>query len=56
VLYFRATGGKRLLRMAPFHHHLELSGWPEPRVVLRFWLVTAVLVVLALAFGAGTAA
>ena len=46
VSYFRATGGKRLLRMAPLHHHLELSGWPETRVVLRLWLVTAVLVAL----------
>lgn len=55
VVYFRATGGRRLLRMAPFHHHLELTGWPEPRVVVRFWLVTAVLVALALAGGAGAA-
>ncbi len=44
VLYFRSTGGKRLLRMAPLHHHLELSGWPETRIVTRYWLVTAVLV------------
>jgi phospho-N-acetylmuramoyl-pentapeptide-transferase len=51
VAYFRATGGRRLLRMAPFHHHLELSGWPETRVVLRFWLVTAVLVAAAFAWG-----
>ncbi|MBW6457250.1 MAG: hypothetical protein K0A98_15320 [Trueperaceae bacterium] len=56
VAYFRATGGKRLLRMAPFHHHLELSGWPEPRIVLRFWLVTGVLVALAIALGAGPTA
>ena len=55
VVYFRATGGRRLLRMAPFHHHLELSGWPEPRIVLRFWIVTAVLVSLAIALGAGGA-
>ncbi len=41
VGYFRATGGRRLLRMSPLHHHFELSGWPETRVVLRFWLVTA---------------
>ena len=51
VAYFRATGGKRLLRMAPLHHHFELSGWPETRVVLRFWLTTAVLVALAFAWG-----
>lgn len=52
VVYFRATGGKRLLKMAPFHHHLELSGWPEPRIVARFWLITAVLLAIALAGGA----
>jgi phospho-N-acetylmuramoyl-pentapeptide-transferase len=46
VAYFRATGGKRLLRMAPLHHHFELSGWPETRLVVRFWVVTAALVAL----------
>lgn len=51
VAYFRATGGRRLLRMAPLHHHFELSGWPETRVTLRFWLVTAVLVAAAFAWG-----
>ena len=50
VVYFRTTGGKRLLRMAPLHHHLELSGWPETRVVVRLWLVTAALVTLTAAF------
>lgn len=53
VAYFRATGGKRLLRMAPFHHHLELSGWREPQIVARFYLITAALVAFAAAFGAG---
>jgi phospho-N-acetylmuramoyl-pentapeptide-transferase len=53
VAYFRATGGKRLLRMAPLHHHLELSGWPETRVVLRLWLVTAALVALTWHFTGG---
>lgn len=53
VAYFRATGGKRLLRMAPFHHHLELSGWPETRVVLRLWLITAALVALTAALWGG---
>lgn len=56
VTYFRATGGRRLLKMAPFHHHLELSGWPETRVVTRFWIVTAILVALAAALGAPGAA
>lgn len=47
VGYFRVTGGLRLLRMSPLHHHLELSGWPEPLVVARFWGVTAVATALA---------
>lgn len=49
VTYFRLTGGKRLLRMSPLHHHFELSGWPETRVVQRFYLVTALCVALAAA-------
>lgn len=53
VVYFRATGGKRLLRMAPLHHHLELSGWSEQRIVVRFWLLTAVLVALSAALWGG---
>ncbi|MEM7734995.1 MAG: phospho-N-acetylmuramoyl-pentapeptide-transferase [Deinococcota bacterium] len=44
VLYFRATAGKRLLRMSPIHHHFELIGWSETQVVMRFWLVTALCV------------
>lgn len=39
VLYFRLTNGRRLLRMSPLHHHFELSGWSEPRVVVTFWAV-----------------
>jgi len=53
VGYFRASGGRRLLRMAPFHHHLELSGWTETRLVTRFWLITAVLVALTAALWVG---
>lgn len=53
VAYFRWTGGKRLLRMAPLHHHLELSGWPETRIVLRLWLVTAALVAMTAALWGG---
>lgn len=49
VAYFRATGGKRLFKMSPLHHHFELSGWPETRVVLRFWVFTALAVALAVA-------
>ncbi len=39
VGYFKLTKGKRLFKMAPIHHHFELSGWPETRVVTRFWLI-----------------
>jgi phospho-N-acetylmuramoyl-pentapeptide-transferase len=41
--------GKRLFRMAPIHHHFELKGWPEPRVIVRFWIITFVLVLCGLA-------
>lgn len=41
VSWFRLSGGERLLRMSPLHHHFELSGWPETRVVARFWIVSA---------------
>ena len=42
VLYFKKTGGKRLFKMAPIHHHFELCGWKETKVVLVFWTFTAV--------------
>lgn len=54
VSYFRITGGRRLLRMSPLHHHFELSGWSEQRVVTRFWIATA-LAVAAAAWLKGTA-
>jgi phospho-N-acetylmuramoyl-pentapeptide-transferase len=41
------TTGRRVLRMAPLHHHFELGGWPETRIVVRFALVTVMLVLLA---------
>ncbi len=41
--------GKRIFRMAPLHHHYELKGWPEPRVVVRFWIITLMLVLIGLA-------
>jgi len=41
--------GKRVFRMAPIHHHFELKGWPEPRVIVRFWIITFVLVLCGLA-------
>lgn len=46
VSYFKATKGKRLFKMAPIHHHLELSGWKETSIVTMFWCITAVLCVL----------
>ena len=48
VVSFKLTG-KRLFRMAPIHHHFELKGWPEPRVIVRFWIITVVLVLASLA-------
>ena len=41
--------GKRIFRMAPLHHHFELSGWPEPRIIVRFWIITVILVLIGLA-------
>ncbi len=41
--------GKRIFRMAPLHHHFELKGWPEPRVIVRFWILTVILVLIGLA-------
>jgi phospho-N-acetylmuramoyl-pentapeptide-transferase len=49
VTYFRWTGGKRLFRMAPLHHHFELLGWSETQVVQRFWLVTLIAAMLGIA-------
>jgi len=48
VASFKLTG-KRLFRMAPLHHHFELKGWPEPRVIVRFWIISVVLVLIGLA-------
>ena len=47
VISFRLTG-RRVFRMAPIHHHFELKGWPEPRVIVRFWIITLVLVTIGL--------
>ncbi len=49
VGYFRISGGKRIFRCAPFHHHLHLGGWTEQQVVARMWIVSILLVVVALA-------
>ena len=48
VASFKLTG-RRLFRMAPLHHHFELKGWPEPRIIVRFWIITVVLVLIGLA-------
>jgi len=48
VASFKLTG-RRIFRMAPLHHHFELKGWPEPRVIVRFWIITLILVLIGLA-------
>ncbi|MEM7405973.1 MAG: phospho-N-acetylmuramoyl-pentapeptide-transferase [Pseudomonadota bacterium] len=48
VASFKLTG-RRIFRMAPLHHHFELKGWPEPRVIVRFWVITVILVLVGLA-------
>ncbi len=48
VLYYRFSGGRRIFRMAPLHHHFELSGWKETQVVVRFWIITIMLVLAGL--------
>jgi phospho-N-acetylmuramoyl-pentapeptide-transferase len=48
VASFKLTG-KRIFKMAPLHHHFELKGWPEPRVIVRFWIITVILVLVGLA-------
>ena len=47
VASFKLTG-RRIFRMAPLHHHYELQGWPEPRVIVRFWIITVILVLIGL--------
>ena len=48
VTYFKKTGGKRFFKMAPIHHHFELCGWSETRVVAVFSIITALLCLIAL--------
>jgi len=48
VASYKLTG-RRIFRMAPLHHHFELKGWPEPRVIVRFWIITVILVLVGLA-------
>ncbi|PIE58538.1 MAG: phospho-N-acetylmuramoyl-pentapeptide-transferase [Desulfobulbus propionicus] len=49
VGYFKISGGKRIFLMAPFHHHFEKKGWVEPKIVVRFWIVSVILGLIALA-------
>lgn len=48
VSYFRVTGGRRIFRMAPIHHHFELKGWAESKVTVRFWIIAIVLALLSM--------
>lgn len=47
VSYFKLTKGKRIFKMAPLHHHFELKGWPEPKVIVRFWIVSIMMALIA---------
>ncbi len=49
VGYFKYSGGRRVFRMAPLHHHFELKGWSEPKIIVRFWIITVVFVLCGLA-------
>lgn len=46
---YKLRNGKRIFKMAPIHHHFELKGWPEPRIIVRFWIITLILVLIGLA-------
>jgi phospho-N-acetylmuramoyl-pentapeptide-transferase len=48
VASYKMTG-RRIFRMAPLHHHFELQGWAEPKVIVRFWIITVILVLIGLA-------
>jgi phospho-N-acetylmuramoyl-pentapeptide-transferase len=48
VSYFRLSGGKRILKMAPLHHHFELQGWSEQKIVVRFWIAAIVFALFSL--------
>jgi phospho-N-acetylmuramoyl-pentapeptide-transferase len=48
VGWFKISGGKRIFRMAPIHHHFELKGWPEPKVIVRFWIISVLLALVAI--------
>jgi phospho-N-acetylmuramoyl-pentapeptide-transferase len=48
VGFFKMTKGKRIFRMAPLHHHFELKGWPEPKVIVRFWIIAIALALISM--------
>jgi phospho-N-acetylmuramoyl-pentapeptide-transferase len=48
IVYFRTTGGKRIFKMAPLHHHFELIGWSEEKIVIRFWIAGIIFALLSL--------
>lgn len=48
VGFFKYTNGRRIFRMAPIHHHFELKGWPEPKIIVRFWIISIFLAMLAI--------
>jgi phospho-N-acetylmuramoyl-pentapeptide-transferase len=48
VGFFKMTNGRRIFRMAPLHHHFELKGWPEPKVIVRFWIIAIILALISM--------
>jgi phospho-N-acetylmuramoyl-pentapeptide-transferase len=48
VGFFKFTKGRRIFRMAPIHHHYELKGWPEPKIIVRFWIISILLALVAI--------
>ncbi|HDT11646.1 MAG TPA: phospho-N-acetylmuramoyl-pentapeptide-transferase, partial [bacterium] len=48
VSYFRITGGKRIFKMAPLHHHFEMIGWSEQKIVVRFWIMGIIFALFSL--------
>jgi phospho-N-acetylmuramoyl-pentapeptide-transferase len=48
VGWFKISHGKRIFRMAPIHHHFELKGWPEPKIIVRFWIISILLALVAM--------
>ena len=48
VGFFKFTKGRRIFKMAPIHHHFELKGWPEPKIIVRFWIISIFLAMVAI--------